>query len=373
MTQLGSLEFQTEVPDCLFQAELSLLPNGYFPITLQADIIPKITGDLPGFHLKGVRNLPFLRGLPLADPNFDYPGRIDLLFGSDIIDDIVLPRRRSSDDCKLHAWETVFGWSVRGKCFPKSCLPDVQCFHTRAADPTTDDLLAAFRQTEEVSLDLSHYTNEERQALDHFEATYSRNDKGRYIVRLPLKNVPLILGGSRGQACRRFHQNKHSLQRKGKYDDYTKALQEYAELRHAEPVPAGELEKPESTAYYLPSLGVVKQSSITTKLRIVFYASAKTTSGILLNDTLLAGPNLYPLLTDVILAFRSHKIGMSADISKMFREIGLHQDDRDLHRFLQPGPRGGGYYGHANDKGNVRSNFVSISSHTSASSGGQGL
>ncbi len=29
-----------------------------------------------------------------------------------------------------------------------------------------------------------------------------------------------------------------------------------------------------------------------------------------------------------------HKIGMSADISKMFREIGLAEPDRDLHRFL---------------------------------------
>ena len=112
---------ETEVPDCLFKAELSLLPNGYFAIMLQAVIIPKITGDLPGFHLKVVRNLPFLQDLSLADPNFDHPGRIDLLFGSDIIDDIVLPGRRSSDDCKLHIWETVFGWSVRGKCFPKSC------------------------------------------------------------------------------------------------------------------------------------------------------------------------------------------------------------------------------------------------------------
>ena len=59
------------------------------------------------------------------------------------------------------------------------------------------------------------------------------------IVFVVLKSVSFHLGGSRGQACRRFYQNKHLLQHKGKYDDYTKALQEYAELGHAKPVPAG--------------------------------------------------------------------------------------------------------------------------------------
>ena len=109
--------------------------------------------------------------------------------------------------------------------------------------------------------------------------------------------VPLLLGGSRGQACRRFHQKKCSFQCKGKYDDYTEALQEYAELGHAEPVPAGELDKPESTAYYyLPSHRVVKQSSTTTKLRIVFDALAKTASGISLNDTLFLALTAIPYL-----------------------------------------------------------------------------
>ncbi len=86
---------------------------------------------------------------------------------------------------------------------------------------------------------------------------------------------------------------------------------------------------------------MVKSSSSTTKLRVVFDASAKSSTGVSLNDTLLQGPNLYPLLTSVILAFRSHPIGLCADISKMFREVGLHPDDRDLHRFLQPEPNGG--------------------------------
>ena len=266
-----------------------------------------------------------------------------MLLGSDVLDEVMLPGRRSSDDRALHAWETVFGWSIRGKIIPNSSsLPSQPCLHSRAAGPTTNDLLTAFWQTEEAPSDLSPYTDEEQQALEHFQKTHSRNKEGKYIVRLPMKVVPFSLGGSRGQACRRFYQNKQSLERKGNYESYTKALLEYKELGHAELVPVNNRNKPESSVYYMPSHGVVKLTSTTTKLRVVFDASAKTTSGVCLNDILLPGPNLYPLLTDVILAFRTHVIGMSADISKMFWEVELHPDDRDLHRFLQAAPRGGG-------------------------------
>jgi len=44
--------------------------------------------------------------------------------------------------------------------------------------------------------------------------------------------------------------------------------------------------------------------------------------------------HLYPLITSVLNHFHLHVIRMSADISKMFREIGLASCDRDLHRFF---------------------------------------
>ena len=81
-----------------------------------------------------------------------------------------------------------------------------------------------------------------------------------------MKVVPFSLGGSRGQACRRFYQNKQSLERKGNYESYTKALLEYEELGHAELVTVNNRNKPESSVYYMPSHGVVKLTSTTTKL-----------------------------------------------------------------------------------------------------------
>ncbi len=69
---------------------------------------------------------------------------------------------------------------------------------------------------------------------------------------------------------------------------------------------------------------VYKSSSITTKVRAVFDASAKSSSGISLNDV---GP--IPLLWTTF----STPSGWY-DVSKMYRAVELVPDDRDLHRFV---------------------------------------
>ena len=78
----------------------------------------------------------------------------------------------------------------------------------------------------------------------------------------------------------------------------------------------------------------MKPTSTTTKLRAVFDASAQSSSGASLNDLLLPGPTVYAPLQDILLRFRQHRIGLTADVSKMFRIIELHPKDKDLHRFL---------------------------------------
>ena len=79
---------------------------------------------------------------------------------------------------------------------------------------------------------------------------------------------------------------------------------------------------------------VYKASSTTTKVRAVFDASAKSSTGVSLNDTLLVGPTIHPPLVDVLLRFRSRPVALTADVSKMYRAIELTDDDKDLHRFV---------------------------------------
>ena len=107
-------------------------------------------------------------------------------------------------------------------------------------------------------------------------------------------------------------------------------VQEYLDLNHAEMVPSSQLNKPCEQTFYLPMHGVTKSSSTSTKLSVVFDASAHTSSNISLNQSLFVGPTLFPNLDQILLKFRMYPVALSADISKMYRAVEPEEVDRDL-------------------------------------------
>jgi hypothetical protein len=79
---------------------------------------------------------------------------------------------------------------------------------------------------------------------------------------------------------------------------------------------------------FLPHHAVTKETSTTTKLRVVFDASAKTTTGASLNDAVMVGPKLQNDLFDIIIRFRTHQYVFTADINKMYRQIIVTEQHR---------------------------------------------
>lgn len=86
--------------------------------------------------------------------------------------------------------------------------------------------------------------------------------------------------------------------------------------------------------YYLPHHPVLKSSSLTTKTRVVFDGSARTTSGLALNDVLMRGPTVQEDIFSILVRFRKHQYVITADIEKMFRQIMIAPEDRHLQRIL---------------------------------------
>ena len=85
---------------------------------------------------------------------------------------------------------------------------------------------------------------------------------------------------------------------------------------------------------YSPHKEVVKEDRSTTKLRIVFDASAKCKDTISLNDVLHKGPSLSAKLYSLLLKFRVHPIVLTANIEKAYLQININEEHRDYLRFL---------------------------------------
>ena len=122
------------------------------------------------------------------------------------------------------------------------------------------------------------------------------------------------------------------LSNKKLHEEYSKFLRDIIDLGPSEKVPVRELET--KTCYYLPHHSFLKSDSTTTKLRVVFDASAKTTTGITLNECLMVGPKLKDDIFDHLIRFRFFKIGMSAVVAKMYRQVELNKKHRGYHRLL---------------------------------------
>jgi hypothetical protein len=162
---------------------------------------------------------------------------------------------------------------------------------------------------------------EQQAREEHFLAHTSQQQDGRYIVRLPIKEVPNQLGTSRLSAERRLHAIERRLERDPELKiQYHNFMKEYEDLGHMELVNSQE---GKNTCYFLPHRSVFKETSSTTKTRVVFDRCAKSSNGLSLNVILQVGPTVQQGLYSIVLRFRTHQLCFTADIAKIYCQIEI--------------------------------------------------
>jgi len=97
---------------------------------------------------------------------------------------------------------------------------------------------------------------------------------------------------------------------------------EYIALGHMKHIDE-EQRNNDTPRYYIPHHAILKNDSITTKLRVVFDASCDTDTGVSLNDCLIVGLNLQQDFLSILLS--TVKYVLTADIAQMYRQILIQE------------------------------------------------
>lgn len=169
--------------------------------------------------------------------------------------------------------------------------------------------------------------------MEHFLRNVNRNSQGRFIVSLPIKEDKIThLGESRLLAMRRFHSLERKFRRQPDLRaEYSRFMAEYQALGHMRKIDISlDTDAPQ---FYLPHYAVTKESSSTTKLRVVFDGSCKTSTGVSLNDVLRMGPVVQQYLFSIA-RFRAFQYTLNANVSKMYRQILVDSTQPALQRIL---------------------------------------
>lgn len=272
---------------------------------------------------------PHLKGLDLA---FDFSSmtsvEADILLGSDQYWRVLTAEMIRVENGPT-AIDTQFGWVLSGPVIVERCSENNTSLITHVLrvdsvleSKALDKTLKAFWDIESLGI-----LEQEDVVQNQFDQHVSF-ENGRYTVSLPWRDHCLVLPTKYDLCLRRL---KGLLKRLRRSPDllrkYDSIIREQLDLGIV--VPASDSEEPCSKLHYLPHHAVVRYDKTTTKLRIVYDASAKS-GGPSLNECLHVGPSLNQKIFDILIRFRVHAITLIADIEKAFLMVQIAKEDQDV-------------------------------------------
>ena len=299
--------------------------------------VPLICAPLSGQCIEVVRDqFPMLKSLNLADKGRG-ESEIDILVGADFYWDIVdgEVKRCSSNGATI--LKLKLGWLLSGP-YDSSKVSD--CSMNLAVIHALKVSMESEKEVESLSrkvdrfwdLDTIGIAKKETSVHEKFVDDIQLRDN-RYEVKLPFKEDLHLMEDKDNftMSLNRLEQLKRKLDKDSNLlKEYNDVIQSQLSLYVIEKVEyVGEV----GTVTYLPHRAVIRDDKKSTKVRVVFDASAKN-KGLSLNECLYKGPCLSPLLYDVLLKFRVHSIGITADIEKAYLQISVDPQDRDYLKFL---------------------------------------
>ena len=163
-----------------------------------------------------------------------------------------------------------------------------------------------------------------------FREQLVRDREGWYETSLPWKGNHPPLPNNKAGSLRRLTNLQNRLRRMGVSEDYAEIIKQ----QKAEGIIESASDPPQGKEFYIPHKPVIRVGAETTKLRIVYDASARENAQApSLNDCLYAGPPLQNHLWSVLVRMRFHQVIIAGDLKQAFLQVRIKKEERDVLRF----------------------------------------
>ncbi|XP_065182497.1 uncharacterized protein LOC135813325 [Sycon ciliatum] len=297
------------------------------PVSVAAVAVPLISAPISRqFPTEVAESLAPFSTLQLAD---DCTGaaNVDILIGADHYWEFTEGNVIRGSDT-LVAIATKLGWVLSG-C-PKPSAPASAATHVFAV--TAEQLEQQLKRFWDLeSLGIQPLDGNPVQAA--FDETIKFAD-GRYTVSLPWKEVHAVLPDNFGLSHKRLLSLTNKIEKvPDVFSEYARVMAEQLATGVIEEVPANEVGEV-GEVHYIPHQAVVRKDKATTKVRVVYDASAHAGKNPSINSCLHSGPNLLEHIPDILLRFRCYPVALTGDIEKAFLMLNVCEHDRNALRFL---------------------------------------
>ena len=222
------------------------------------------------------------------------------------------------------AEKTEFGWVVMspGKESQLSPLMFARDSHDDYMQLCSLDILGLEDRRE----------GDQERVFEEFKEQLCQREDGKYETALPWKPNHSHLPTNYQVASSRLQSLLKRLEKQPDlFNTYDEIIQDQLREGIVETVP----DQASNHEHYIPHKPVIRQNAETTKVRIVYDASAKVDSASpSLNDCLDTGPPLQGKLLDILLRVRMRPVLLAGDIKQAFLQIVIRETERDALRFL---------------------------------------
>ena len=370
--ELGTVNATTSIETKLYCVEL-LDRHGHRHL-IKAFGLESLSGPLPSINLEGIQN-EFSGDIQQHWGDFARPiGEIELLIGSEVAN---LHPQHFETVGGLVVKQSVFGtgWVLNGAhqgiiCSPVEISRQLQiirtgCFRSNrivasfkqdymsrivdTGDLSEKEFFAAeslgceaprrcqgCRNCSDCGFRASSMSQKEYLELKQMEESISFDSRvGKWRVNYAFNQDPRILRNNYRRVLRMSESTERRLIKLGKMLEANALFKKMVDIGALEEVSACELSMWNGPVHYLPIQAVMKDTSITTPLRLVTNSSLlDPETGFSLNSILISGPCCLNDMWEMMVRFRHHELGLCGDISKAYYQMRTGPLEKHIRRVL---------------------------------------